>query len=286
MNLRPSQQTNTVWRLFRRNRLAIIGAALVALWTLGAIFYQLSPYGPNQTGSGPELAVPTATHPFGTDNFGRDILTRVLAGGRLSLWTGLIAVAISMGIGVPLGAVSGFFGGRIGQVIMRLMDVLLAFPPLVLAMAIAAALGPGLNSALAAVSIVFIPEFARLLHTQTSSLGSRGFVEAGYAIGLSDGTVLRRHVIPNAISPIIVRATLGMGQAILTTAALSFIGLGAQPPKSEWGVMISDSRNYIHTGQWWMTTFPGLAIATAILGFNLLGDGLRDVLDPRLRTSS
>lgn len=282
---KASSHPTTVRRLLAKNRLAMIGVAFIAIWTLGAVFAGLSPYGSTQTGAGPLLASPSWAHPFGTDNFGRDILTRVLAGGRLSLWTGLIAVGISMIIGVPLGAIAGFVGGRLGNVIMRLMDVLLAFPPLVLAMAIAAALGPGLTSAMVAVGVVGIPEFARLVYSQTGSLRERGFVEAGYAIGLPKGVILRRHIIPNALAPVLVRATLGMGYAILTAASLSFIGLGAQPPQPEWGVMIADSRDYIHSGEWWMTTFPGIAIATAILGFNLLGDGLRDVLDPRLRTS-
>lgn len=280
-----SSQATTVWRLLAKNRLAMVGVAFIVIWTLGAVFAGLSPYGATQTGAGPLLAPPSLDHPFGTDNFGRDILTRVLAGGRLSLWTGLIAVGISMVIGVPLGAIAGFVAGRVGNVIMRLMDVLLAFPPLVLAMAIAAALGPGLTSAMVAVGVVGIPEFARLVYSQTGSLRERGFVEAGYAIGLPQDVILRRHIIPNALAPVLVRATLGMGYAILTAASLSFIGLGAQPPDPEWGVMIANSRDYIHSGEWWMTTFPGIAIATAILGFNLLGDGLRDVLDPRLRTS-
>jgi peptide/nickel transport system permease protein len=165
------------------------------------------------------------------------------------------------------------------------MDVLLAFPSLVLAMAVAAALGPGISSAMIAVGIVGIPEFARITYGQTISLKQREFVEAGRALGLSSSTILIRHIVPNAIAPLVVRATLGMGYAILTAAALSFIGLGAQPPTAEWGVMISDGRGYIISGEWWLTFFPGLAIATSILGFNLLGDALRDVLDPRLRTT-
>jgi peptide/nickel transport system permease protein len=168
---------------------------------------------------------------------------------------------------------------------MRVMDVLLAFPSLVLAMASAAALGPGMTSAMIAVGVVGIPEFARIVYGQTRSLRERDFVEAGRAMGLRDRTILIRHIIPNTVAPILVRSSLGMGYAILTAASLSFIGLGAQPPTPEWGVMISDGRGYIISGEWWMTVFPGIAIATSILGFNLLGDGLRDVLDPRLRTS-
>jgi peptide/nickel transport system permease protein len=275
----------TTIRLLLRNRLAVVGLAFIALWTLGALLSGLLPYGATQPGAGGLLSPPSVAHPFGTDNFGRDILARVLAGGRISLWTGLIAVGISLLVGVPLGAFAGFVRGRAGGLVMRVMDMLLAFPSLVLAMAIAAALGPGMVSAMVAVGIVGIPEFARIVYSQTLSLRERDFVEAGHAIGLPGRSILIRHIVPNALAPILVRATLGMGYAILTAASLSFIGLGAQPPDPEWGVLISDGRGYIISGEWWMTTFPGLAIATSILGFNLLGDGLRDVLDPRLRTT-
>ncbi|SEF00353.1 ABC transporter permease [Ruania alba] len=280
-----TERPTTAWRLLLRNRIAVVGLGFVVLWTIGALLVPLSPYGASQTNAGPLLSPPGADHLFGTDNFGRDILTRVLAGGQVSLWTGLLAVGISFVIGVPLGGLSGFIGGRFGNIVMRVMDVLLAFPPLVLAMAIAASLGAGMSSAMVAVGIVGIPEFARIMYSQTVSLRERDFVEAGHAIGLPRMTIFSRHVVPNALAPILVRATLGMGYAILTAASLSFIGLGAQPPLAEWGVMISDGRGYIISGEWWMTAFPGLAIATSILGFNLLGDGLRDVLDPRLRTS-
>ncbi|SCL21791.1 peptide/nickel transport system permease protein [Micromonospora pallida] len=275
----------TAWRLLVRNRLAMVGLVFIAIWTIGALLANLLPYSPTETGVGGLLEPPSSEHLFGTDNFGRDILARVLAGGRISLWTGLIAVGISLLIGVPIGAISGFVGGAVSTVLMRVMDVLLAFPSLVLAMAIAAALGPGLASAMVAVGVVGIPEFARIVYSQTRSLRERDFVEAGRALGLRDRTILIRHIVPNTVAPILVRATLGMGYAILTAASLSFIGLGAQPPTPEWGVMISDGRGYIISGEWWMTLFPGIAIATSILGFNLIGDGLRDVLDPRLRTS-
>ncbi|MFV0452257.1 MAG: ABC transporter permease [Propioniciclava sp.] len=274
------------WYLLRHNRIAMLGLVFVAVWTLGAAVAPFLPYGPNETGVGPLTAPPSLAHPFGTDNFGRDIFTRVLTGGQFSLWTGLIAVAISVSIGVPIGGFAAYVGGRVGSVLMRLMDVLLAFPSLVLAMAIAATLGRGMTSAMVAVGIVGIPEFARIMYSQTVSLKQRDFVEAGRAVGLANVTILWRHIIPNALGPILVRGTLGMGYAILTAASLSFIGLGAQTPMAEWGVMIADGRGYIISGDWWMTFFPGLAISTSILGFNLLGDGLRDVLDPRLRTST
>ncbi|QMU97523.1 ABC transporter permease [Microbacterium esteraromaticum] len=283
----PRRGRTTALTLLLRNPSAMVGAGIILFWTLGGLITAVwSPYPPNLTDAGPLLSPPSAEHLFGTDNYGRDLFSRVLAGARVSLWTGVIAIAVSLVIGVPLGAIAGYFRGGIGMVIMRLMDMLLAFPSLLLAMALAVALGPGLASAMIAVGIVGIPEFARIMYGQTVSLREREFVESSRAIGLKDAVILFRHILPNGLVPIIVRCALGMGYAILTAAALSFIGLGAQPPLAEWGVMISDARGYIISGEWWMTLFPGIAIATSILGFNLLGDGLRDVLDPRLRTSA
>ncbi|PDQ35922.1 MAG: peptide ABC transporter permease [Candidatus Lumbricidophila eiseniae] len=282
--VQADRSTSIVTLLFR-NPSAMVGFGFIALWTLGGLIsLAASPYSPTSTGVGGLLEAPSLEHLFGTDNFGRDILSRVLAGARVSLWTGLVAVSVSLLVGVPIGAVAGYVGGSLGNALMRIMDMLLAFPSLLLAMALAVALGPGLSSAMIAVGIVGIPEFARIMYGQTVSLREREFVEASTAIGLSNRAILFRHILPNAVAPIIVRCALGMGYAILTAAALSFIGLGAQPPTAEWGVMISDGRGYIITGEWWMTFFPGAAIATSILGFNLLGDGLRDALDPRLRT--
>ena len=276
----------TVLHLLLRNRLGMIGLGIVLFWTVGGLLIGLvSPYSASQTGAGPLLEPPSLAHLFGTDNFGRDVLTRVFEGARISLWTGLIAVALAAVIGVPLGGIAGYVGGWLGGVIMRAMDVMLAFPSLVLAFAIAASLGPGVGSAMLAVGIVGIPEFARITYGQTLALTQREFVEAGRALGLRNHTILLHHIVPNALAPIVVRMALGMGYAILTAASLSFIGLGAQPPTPEWGVMISDGRGYIISGEWWLTVFPGLAIATSILGFNLFGDALRDVLDPRLRTT-
>lgn len=273
--------------LLLRNKMGMAGVIVILVWTLGSIFVGvLSPFSPDQTGVGSNLEAPSFAHWFGTDNFGRDVLTRVLTGARLSLWTGLIAVSFSVVIGVPLGSIAGYIGGWVGGAIMRVMDVVLAFPPLILAMAIAASLGPGIGSAMLAVGIVGVPEFARIAYGQTISLREREFVEAGRAVGLRSRTILLRHIVPNAFAPIVVRISLGMGYAILTAASLSFIGLGAQPPTAEWGVMISDGRGYIISGEWWLTFFPGIAIASSIMAFNLFGDALRDVLDPRLRTSA
>ncbi|CAH1212747.1 MULTISPECIES: ABC transporter permease [Paenibacillus] len=275
----------TFLRLLLRNRLAVVGLTFIVMWTvIAAVAPWIAPYDPYATNTAVKLQSPSGEHWFGTDNYGRDILSRVLHGARISIWTGLIAVGISFLIGVPLGGIAAYYGGRMGNIIMRLMDVLLAFPSLVLSMAIAASMGNGLTSAMIAVGVVGIPEFARLMYGQTVSLREKEYVEASRAIGVKDRTILFRHILPNALAPLLVQATLGMGFAILTASSLSFLGLGVKPPTAEWGAMISEGREYIISGQWWLVTFPGLSIATSILGFNLLGDGFRDVLDPRLRS--
>ncbi|MEK3698682.1 ABC transporter permease [Paenibacillus sp. FSL R10-2199] len=275
----------TLLSLLLNNRLAALGLTFILIWTVVAIIAPwLAPHDPYVTDMANKLQAPSGSHWFGTDNFGRDILSRVLYGARISIWTGLIAVSISFVIGVPLGGIAAYYGGRTGTIIMRLMDVLLSFPSLVLSMAIAASIGAGLSSAMIAVGIVGIPEFARLMFGQTVSLREKEYIEASRAIGVKNTVILYRHILPNALAPLMVQATLGMGFAILTASSLSFLGLGVRPPIAEWGAMISEGREYIISGQWWLVTFPGLSIATSILGFNLLGDGFRDVLDPRLRS--
>ncbi|MEK5492208.1 ABC transporter permease [Paenibacillus sp. FSL R7-0297] len=275
----------TLLSLLLHNRLAALGLTFILIWTVVAIIAPwLAPHDPYVTDMANKLQAPSSSHWFGTDNFGRDILSRVLYGARISIWTGLIAVSISFVIGVPLGGIAAYYGGRTGTIIMRLMDVLLSFPSLVLSMAIAASIGAGLSSAMIAVGIVGIPEFARLMFGQTVSLREKEYIEASRAIGVKNTVILYRHILPNALAPLMVQATLGMGFAILTASSLSFLGLGVRPPIAEWGAMISEGREYIISGQWWLVTFPGLSIATSILGFNLLGDGFRDVLDPRLRS--
>lgn len=275
----------TFLTLLLRNRLAAIGLIFILIWTLTALIAPwIAPHNPYTTDMPNKLQGPSGSHWFGTDNFGRDIFSRILYGARISIWTGLIAVAISFVIGVPLGGIAAYYGGKTGTIIMRVMDVLLSFPSLVLSMAIAASIGAGLTSAMIAVGIVGIPEFARLMFGQTVSLREKEYIEASRAIGVKDKVILFQHILPNALAPLMVQATLGMGFAILTASSLSFLGLGVKPPIAEWGAMISEGREYIISGQWWLVTFPGLSIATSILGFNLLGDGLRDVLDPRLRS--
>lgn len=228
-----------------------------------------------------KLMAPGAGHLMGTDNFGRDILSRMMCGARISLLLGFVAVCISLCIGIPLGAFSGYYEGKAGNLIMRVMDSLQAFPMLVLVMSISVALGRNSFSAMLAVGIAGIPNFARLMYAQTLSVKQSAFIEGEHAIGLPRRDILVRHILPNCITPILVRLSLSLGSAILTVSSLSFLGIGVQPPTPEWGYMISDARGYILTGEWWMIFFPGLAIASLVLSFNLFGDGLRDALDYR-----
>jgi peptide/nickel transport system permease protein len=228
------------------------------------------------------LQFPSLAHPFGTDEMGRDIFSRVLYGTRISLTIGLVVMTIAIPIGVLLGALAGYVGGVLDETIMRITDIFLSVPSLVLALAIAASFGPSLPNSMAAISLVWWPWYARLVRGQTLSLKEQDFVEAARSIGVSTNKILMRHIIPNCIAPIVVQGSLDFGYAILTAASLGFLGVGAQPPTAEWGLMVSYGRHFFPSW-WWVTTFPGLAIFVCVLGFNLLGDGLRDVLDPRLR---
>jgi peptide/nickel transport system permease protein len=229
-----------------------------------------------------KLRPPSPTHPFGTDEVGRDIYSRVIIGTGLSLQIGLLIIFVAMGIGVPLGIIAGYFGGWVNEFIMRITDIFLSIPGLLLALAIVGALGPGIKNAMLALSIVWWPGYVRLVQGKTLSLREESFVEAAKSIGASKLRIVFNHILPNCTSPIIVKASMDMGMAILFAANLGFIGVGAQPPIPEWGAMISTGRNYL-PDHWWMATFPGLAILITVLGFNLLGDGLRDVLDPQSR---
>ena len=229
-----------------------------------------------------KLRPPSSTHPFGTDEVGRDIYSRVIMGTRLSFQIGLIIIFIAMGIGVPLGIIAGYIGGWLNEIIMRVTDIFLSIPGLLLALAIVGALGPGIKNAMLALSIVWWPGYVRLVQGKTLSLREESYVEAAKSIGASKLRVIFSHILPNCTSPIIVKASMDMGMAILFAANLGFIGVGAQPPIPEWGTMISTGRNYL-PDHWWMATFPGMAILITVLGFNLLGDGLRDILDPQSR---
>ncbi len=269
--------------LILKSPLTLFGAVLVILLILMAIFAPLiAPYNPNKISLREKLAPPSLKHPFGTDEVGRDLLSRVIYGSRISLQVGIVVVLLAGIPGILIGAFSGYYGGQFDNIIMRLMDIVMAFPPLVLALSIAAALGPSLVNSMMAVAFIMIPKFSRLVRGETLSLKEKPFVLATRAQGGKPLYIIFRHIIPNSLSSVIVLASLVMGDAILVAASLSFIGLGAQPPTPEWGALVSVGRKYI-LDQWWYATFPGLFIFLAVMGFNLFGDGLRDILDPKIR---
>ncbi len=267
----------------RRNKTAMAGLILIGLLLILALVGPwISPYPPLAPDPIHRLQSPSWNHLFGTDSLGRDILSRVIYGSRISMIIGLIAVSISLVPGTILGLLSGFYGRKVDEPIMRGMDILLAFPAILLAIFITAILGPSLLNTMIAVGIVYIPHYARIVRSSVLSLKEQLFVQAVRSIGGSNLRILSLHILPNTIPPIIVYATLGMGTAVLQAAALGFLGLGAQPPTPEWGAMLSEGRQYIQNAPH-VAAFPGLAIFTLVLGFNLFGDGLRDVLDPSLR---
>ena len=263
--------------------LNIVAIALIAVFALCALLAPLlAPYDPLTQSLGQRLEPPSAAHWLGTDQLGRDIASRLLYGARISLLIGVVVVASAGIFGAAIGLIAGYAAGLIDEGLMRLTEVFLAFPPLILAMAIAGALGPSLTNAIIAIAAVTWAVYARLTRGQVLSLRRREFVEAARTIGASPVRIVVRHILPNAVAPLMIQASFDMGAAIIAAAGLSFIGFGAQPPTPEWGVMISEGRNFIST-QLWLSLFPGLAILFAVGAFNLLGDGLRDVLDPRLR---
>ena len=279
-----SQGLQTTIRRIRRNTLSIVGLGIVGgLVLIALIFPVIVPRSQAElTHLDNMFLSPSLAHPFGTDEMGRDLLVRILWGTSISLQIGILVVATAMGLGVPLGAIAGFFGGRIDDVIMRLTDLFLAFPSILLALAVAAALGPSITNAMVAIAITWWPWYTRIVRGMTLSLKEEKFVEAARSLGASKARLIFKHILPNCITPVIVNGTLDIGYAILATAALSFLGVGAQPPLPEWGLMVSTGRIYMPT-RWWLSTFPGLAILVTVLGFNLVGDAIRDVMDPRLR---
>ncbi len=279
---RSPRQVNLAGRTLR-NPLSLAGVVLISLLILLAwVAPLIAPSDPLKTETARRLQPPSAAHWFGTDQLGRDILSRVLYGTRISLRIAILTAVIATVIGAPLGIVSGYFRGRTDDLLMRLTDMFMAFPRLILAMAIAAALKPTLENVVIAISLASWPAYARLARGVTMNIREEVYIEAARALGARSGRIMRRHVLPGVTSPMIIQVSLDMGGIILTSAGLSFIGFGAQPPTPEWGLMISEGRNYI-PDQWWVSTFPGIAISLVVLGFNLLGDGIRDVLDPRLR---
>jgi peptide/nickel transport system permease protein len=268
--------------ILTHNRMAMAGAAIILIWAVVAVAAPLiAPHGALFQQVEDRLSPPSASHLFGTDELGRDVFSRVVYGARISLPVGVAVVVFSGLLGTLVGALCGYIGGLFDLLLMRVADITLAFPSIVLALAIASVLGPSLGNALIAMVLVWWPEYARLMRGQVLSIKGCDYVAAAEAVGVPGRRILARYILPNASAPVVVKASLDAGSAILTVAALSFIGLGAVPPTPEWGAMISMGRFKFY--QWWLTTFPGLAVLSVVLGFNFLGDGLRDAMDPRQR---
>lgn len=268
--------------LWKRTHLAMVGTVMIAGFLLMAVFAPVfATYSPTAQAD-ENLLPPSAKHFFGTDQYGRDVYSRVIYGTRVEVWIIFVVSIVSVTIGLTVGIISGYFGAGVDQVLMRMTDMFLAFPRLVLAMAFTAALGPTLTNTIFAIALVDWTIYARLARAETLKIKSQPYIEAIRAVGAGRMRIMLFHVLPMAISPVIVQSTLRMGTIILTAAGLGFLGLGAQPPTPEWGAIVSDGRSYF-IDQWWITTFPGIAIAVVVLGFNLLGDGIRDILDPRIR---
>jgi ABC-type dipeptide/oligopeptide/nickel transport system permease subunit len=285
----PGEWRETIWML-RSNRSAMIGLFLVvALIVVALAAPVVAPNDPYRRSLASRLQPGfwakglTTKYVLGTDERGRGIFSRLVYGSRDSLAVGFIAVGIAAGIGILLGLFAGYYGGIVDQAVMRLVDIMFAFPSILLAIAIMAVLGPGLEKAMIAIGIVYTPQMARVVRGSVLSVKEMMYVEAERAIGSGDARIIFLHVLPNVLPPIMVYATLSIASAILDAAALGFLGLGAQPPRPEWGAMLADSRQYLMSGAWWAVTFPGLAIMITVLALNLLGDGLRDAFDPRLR---
>ena len=283
--LRPaSSNMHLAWRRLRRNRSAVAGLVVIGVLVFSALFAPwLAPYNPYQVDLDNRLQPPGGAHIFGTDELGRDIFSRLLYGARVSLWVGIVTVAAAALIGVSGGLVAGYLGGYWDAVIMRVVDVFLAFPVILLAIAIVAVRGPGLNNVLIALALVYWTAYARLARSVVLTLREEEYTWAARALGASPPRIMARHLLPNAVAPLVVLASLGMGNAILAEAALSFLGLGIQPPEPSWGSMLNTGMQFLRDASF-LCTVPGLAIFVTVLGFNLLGDGLRDALDPRLRT--
>ncbi len=272
-----------VWRVIWRSKLALVGLVIFTVLVIIAIFGPtIAAYDPNDLNVRIRTQAPSLSHPFGTDDRGRDVLSRILYGARVSLKVGLIAVGISATVGTILGAISGYVGGWTDEIVMRITDVMFAFPGILLAIAIVAVLGPSVTNAMIALGIVYTPIFARITRGAAMAIRGEVFVEAARAVGAGPARIIGRHILPNILAPIIVETTLSLAFAILAEAALSFLGLGTPPPDPSWGRMLSEGRDYMQDA-WWMGFFPGMAIVLTVIGFNFLGDGLRDALDPRLK---
>ena len=281
---KPESQLHMMWSALKKNKIAVVGLIVILLLVFIAFFGEMiAPYDPLKIDMGAAKQGPSASHWFGTDIQGRDIFSRVLSGTKYSLLVGIGAVAFSLVIGTVVGAIAGYFGGIIDIVFMRIMDMMLAIPSILLAITLMAAFGQGLDKAIVAIGIVSIPEYARIVRSSILSVKENDYVAAAKVIGNNDGRIIFKHILPNVVSSIVVRATLGISTAILDIAALGFLGLGVKPPTPEWGTMLGDAKTYILSLPY-MIVFPGIAISVTVLAFNLFGDGLRDALDPKARS--
>ncbi|MBS3987460.1 MAG: ABC transporter permease [Erysipelothrix sp.] len=271
------------WRRLRKNKAAVVGLIILVILVIVAIFADvIAPFDYTTQNLNAVLQKPNSTHWFGTDNFGRDIFSRVVYGSRISLRIGFIAVGIALIVGGSMGAIAGYFGGWFDTIVMRLVDIMLAVPTILLAISIVSVLGPGITNLMIAVGVSNVPTYARVVRASVLSIKETQYIEAARAMGSRDMTIIFKHVIPNTLAPVIVQSTIGVAGAILSAAGLGFIGLGIQPPNPEWGSMLNAGRHFIRDHPH-LTTYPGLAIMVTILSLNLLGDGLRDVLDPKLQ---
>lgn len=275
------KKNNPFWYKLKQNKMTLVGLAILLLIILLAIVVPfLSPYDPNKINLANKFQSPSASHWFGTDEVGRDIFTRIFYGASLSLGLGILIIFIAALIGTIIGSISGYLGGIVDTIIMRFVDMILAFPSLILAMALAAVLGPNIQNAMLAIAIVKVPVYIRLARAETLGLKEKLFVKSAETFGINKARIIMKHIIPNAVSPVIIQATLDIGDTILLIATLGFLGLGAQPPTPEWGAMISVGWTYLLT-YWWYPVFPGLFLFLAAGALNLIGDGIRDVLDPK-----
>lgn len=272
------------WNGFKKSKVALVGAFVVVFFILLAIFGPtIAPEGINEQELSDRLHPPSAEYWFGTDDLGRDIFSRVIHGARISLWVGFFSVIGSVVVGSLLGILAGYYGRWVDMIISRIFDIMLAFPSILLAIAIVSVLGPSLQNALIAIAIINIPNFGRLIRSKVLSIREDEYITAAKGIGMKNGRILFSHILPNSMAPVIVQGTLAIATAILEAAALGFLGLGAQAPDPEWGKMLADSKDYLQTAPWTMI-FPGVAIMLTVLGFNLMGDGLRDAMDPRMKS--
>jgi len=283
VEMKRRSQAKENMRRFLKNRAAVAGMIILGLLILGAVFANvLTPYSFDKQDLANRFQFPGVKHFLGTDEFGRDMLTRILFGARISLFVGILSVAIGCLLGGSMGAFAAYYGGKTDDLIMRFLDIWHSIPSMLLAISLASAMGPGIMNAIIAIGLTTIPTYARVVRASVMTIINQEYIEAARCLGVNTRRIIWKHIIPNALAPIIVQASLGVATAIITTASLSFIGLGVQPPEAEWGSMLSKGRQYIRN-YWHLVTFPGVFIMLAVMSLNLIGDGLRDALDPRLK---